>query len=107
MKTNRKHKGHLIQFPGSTCQPKRIETPKRRAEGERTDLNDLLLPRRDEDGWLLDVTGDDSDMYEIRDGDKVLVDRSLMAGLRDIVIVEDEDGLTITTYKEIDGRPLF
>jgi SOS-response transcriptional repressor LexA len=106
-KNKRKPTGKLIPFPGGAYVPRpRIVRPQEDEEGEtQVDLNDLLLPKGD-DSYILDVCGD-NDECEIYDGDKVLVDCSLMAGLRDIVVIESLDNLILTTFRKVKGRAIF
>jgi hypothetical protein len=55
---------------------------------------------------LLPLSGD-NDELDLRSGDLLIADCSIMAGLRDAVIVEDEDGNLVVPFREIHGRPIF
>jgi hypothetical protein len=102
MKTKRKPASNLVQFPSIHIPQPRVE--REEEEGKRVNLNTLLCPGARQ--LIMDVSGCDEESG-CREGDKLIVDRSLMPSLRDLLIVEDGDDFSISTYKDIDGRSVY
>lgn len=101
--TKRQPIGQLIDFPGGTSAPPRVDESAPEEEAEIKSFDDLF-EASPVNTMLLTVDGHDSELG-ICEGDRLVVKNNRMAGIRDAVIVEGEDGgNVVTSFREIDGR---
>jgi hypothetical protein len=100
--TKRQPTSNLIQFPGGAYVPPTVDEPE--PEEEIASLDDLLDANPD-NTMLLKVSGDNS-KFGICDGDWLLVKQNIMAGIHDAVIVEEDGGNVVMSFREIAGRPV-
>lgn len=93
---------NLVQFPTSHT-PAPRPTITEDAAIEYVNFDRLFIPER----HAIEVLDVRDACYGFQSGDKLVIDRSIMPGLRDFIIIKGEKAVHVTTYRELDGQPVY